>query len=106
MTVMNVFTLWQSRYGEYELVTPRADGTILNGVTRQTIIDMAEQIKEKFNVTVREGKISIHEVIEADKEGRLVEMFGASTHCPLMPIKRVCYKDTTMILGQHEIKKD
>lgn len=45
-------------------------------------------------------------MIEADKEGRLVEMFGASTHCPLMPIKRVCYRDTTMTLGQHEIKKD
>lgn len=56
-------------------------------------------------MTVREGKISIHEVIEADKEGRLVEMFGASTHCPLMPIKRVCYRDTTMTLGQHS-KKD
>lgn len=56
-------------------------------------------------MTVKEGKISIHEVIEADKEGRLVEMFGASTHCPLMPIKRVCYRDTTMNLGQHA-KKD
>lgn len=57
-------------------------------------------------MTVREGKISIHEVIQADKEGRLVEMFGASTHCPLMPIKRVCYKDTTMTLGHHDVKKD
>jgi len=42
MTVMNVFTLWQSRYGDYELVTPPNDGTILNGITRQTILDVAD----------------------------------------------------------------
>ena len=33
-------------------------------------------------------------------------MFGASTHCPLMPIKRVCFRDTTMELGHHDLKKD
>ena len=25
-------------------------------------------------------------------------MFGASTHCPLLPVNRVCYRDTTMML--------
>lgn len=27
-------------------------------------------------------------------------MFGAATHCPLQPISRVVYKDTTMTLNQ------
>lgn len=27
-------------------------------------------------------------------------MFGASTHCPLIPINRVVYRDTTIILNQ------
>ena len=26
-------------------------------------------------------------------------MFGASTHCPLQPVNRVCYRDTTMLLN-------
>jgi branched-chain amino acid aminotransferase len=42
MTVMNVFVLTQSRYGHYELITPPDDGTILNGITRQTIVDLSE----------------------------------------------------------------
>ena len=42
MTIMNVFVLMQSRYGHYELVTSPDDGTILNGVTRQTIIDLKD----------------------------------------------------------------
>ena len=31
-------------------------------------------------------------------------MFGVSTHCPLLPISRVCYRDTTMILDQQKGK--
>lgn len=67
-------------------------------MTRQTILDLASTIKEEFNVNVVERKVSIHEVIQADKEDRLVEMFGASTHCPLLNIDRVVYRDTTMKL--------
>lgn len=25
-------------------------------------------------------------------------MFGVSTHCPLLPVNRVCYRDTTLLL--------
>lgn len=44
MTVLNVFTLWKSRFGVIELVTPPNDGCIYNGTLRQSIIDMAEEI--------------------------------------------------------------
>ena len=54
-----------------------------------------------FNIQVTERQVSIHELINSDKEDRLLEMFGASTHCPLLPISRVCYKDTTMLLNTH-----
>ena len=47
---------------------------------------------------VVERQVSIHELINSDKEDRLYSMFGASTHCPLLPINRVCYRDTTMML--------
>ena len=44
MTILNVFMLQQSRYGHLELLTPPDDGCILNGVTRYTILDMADKI--------------------------------------------------------------
>ena len=34
MTILNVFMLQRSRYGNLELITPPDDGCILNGVTR------------------------------------------------------------------------
>ena len=99
MTILNVFMLQQSRYGYYELITPPDDGCILNGVTRQTIIDMADEIEAKLGCRVVERQVSIHELINSDKEDRLISMFGVSTHCPLMPLERVCYRDTTMRLN-------
>ena len=98
MTILNVFVLQTSRYGHLELLTPPDDGCILNGVTRQTILDMKDDIKEKLNVNVEERQISIHELINSDKEGRLMSVFGASTHCPILNVSRICYRDTTMNL--------
>ena len=40
-------------------------------------------------------------MINSDKEGRLKAIFGVSTHCPLLPISRVCYRDTTMLLDKN-----
>ena len=53
-----------------------------------------------------ERQVSIHELINSDKEGRLVSMFGVSTHCPLMPVNRVCYQDTTIVLNGTEGGQD
>ena len=99
MTILNVFMLQQSRYGHLELLTPPDDGCILNGVTRQTILDMSDEIESRLGCKVVERQVSIHELINSDKEDRLVSMFGVSTHCPLQPIERVCYRDTTMLLN-------
>ena len=98
MTILNVFMLQQSRYGNMELITPPDDGCILNGVNRQTILDMADKVEAELGCKVVERQISIHELINSDKEDRLISMFGVSTHCPLLPVNRVCYKDTTLML--------
>lgn len=109
MTILNVFVLQTSRYGYLELLTPPDDGCILNGITRQTILDMKDDIQTKLGVVVEERQISIHEVINSDKEGRLLSVFGASTHCPILPVSRICYRDTTvnldMTTGKDETDK-
>ena len=105
MTVLNVFMLQQSRFGHLELLTPPNDGCIVPGITRQTILDMGDKIKAKLGCEVKEREISIHELINSDKEDRLISMFGASTHCPLMAINRLCYRDTTINLDLAQGKK-
>ena len=59
---MNIFVYWKNENGEAELITPPLDGTILPGVTRNSIIDLAKSLGE-FKVT--EKVFKIQELIKA-----------------------------------------
>ncbi|KAG0006241.1 branched-chain-amino-acid aminotransferase [Modicella reniformis] len=73
---------------EVELVTPDLDGSILPGVTRDSILALTRQWGE-FKVSER--KIAMKDLVKADKEGRIIEMFGAGTACIVCPIKKIRY---------------
>jgi branched-chain amino acid aminotransferase len=53
---MNFFIYWRTKDGEDELVTPALDGTILPGVTRDSILTLCQQ-KRKFKVSIKNIKI-------------------------------------------------
>ena len=89
-----------------ELITPPADDCIINGITRRSIIDMKDKIEKKFNLKVLEREISIHEVINSSKEGRLFEVFTGATHCSLLPVNRIVYPDTTMEMQHGNVCKE
>jgi branched-chain amino acid aminotransferase len=59
---MNIFVYWKNEDGVVELITPPLDGTILPGVTRNSILDLAKSLGE-FKVT--EKVFKIQEVIKA-----------------------------------------
>ncbi|GBC10406.1 hypothetical protein RclHR1_09600001 [Rhizophagus clarus] len=85
---MNCFVLLKNEQNEIELVTPPLNGTILAGVTRDSILSLARSWNE-FKVSER--KITMPEVVKAQEEGRLLEMFGAGTACIVSPIKEIHY---------------
>ncbi|KAF9901572.1 branched-chain-amino-acid aminotransferase [Lobosporangium transversale] len=85
---MNCFVYWKNEQGENELVTPDLDGSILPGVTRDSILSLARQWGE-FKVSER--KFTMKDLVKADKEGRIIEMFGAGTACIVCPIKKIHY---------------
>ena len=105
-TVLNVFVLQQSRLGHMELVTPPDDSCIMNGVMRRTLLDMRAEIEQRFGLQLVERQISITEIINANKEGRLHEMFGAATHCDLMPVHRLVYRDTSLHLKPGKVCRE
>ena len=65
-----------------EIVTPELSGSILPGVTRMSVIDMLKS----WGYNVTERKISIEEVAEAARDGRLLEAFGTGTAAVISPI--------------------
>ncbi|CAE7243073.1 bcaA [Symbiodinium sp. KB8] len=87
--IMNLFILWVNEEGEKELVTAALDGTILPGVTRDSILELARSWGE-FKVTER--SVTMGEVTRAIESGRLIEAFGSGTAAVVAPIKRVHFQ--------------
>ena len=70
-----------------EVVTPALNGSILAGVTRDSVI----QLLKSWGITVTERKISIDEVVERYKNGELEEMFGTGTAAVISPVGELNY---------------
>lgn len=96
---MNLFAAFK-RGNEIELVTPPLNGMILPGVTRDSILHIAnDHISGKYpldslpsQLKVVEREIPMSEVLEAEKNGTLLEMFGAGTAAVVSPIDRIGFK--------------
>jgi len=75
---MNVFFLIND-----ELVTPELNGSILPGITRASIIQLAKS----WGMKVSERRLPIDEIFKAAEDGSLKEAFGCGTAAVIAPIK-------------------
>lgn len=74
-------------------ITPDLEaGTILEGVTR----DSAIEVLKELGYAVEERPISIDEIINAHKAGELKELFGTGTAATVSMIQELCYEDYSM----------
>jgi branched-chain amino acid aminotransferase len=71
-----------------EVITPELNGSILNGITRSSVIDLLKHL----NVPVSERKISIQEIYDAHANGTLEEAFGTGTAAVISPIGELNWK--------------
>lgn len=72
---------------EDKLITPPLGDTVLDGVTRDSII----RLSKKLNIKIEVRKISVEEIILALKNGSINEAFGAGTAATIAPIKTIGY---------------
>ncbi len=89
---MNVFFI----IGNTAITPDLSSGTILAGVTRDSVITLLKEI----GLTVEERPISIHEIMDAYKAGTLTEVFGTGTAATISFIKELKYKDFEMTFSE------
>jgi branched-chain amino acid aminotransferase len=78
-----------------EVVTSPLTGSILPGVTRDSII----QLLRAWGHKVSERMLSIDEIVAAAQGGNLQEVFGTGTAAIISPVGNFCYKDQTYKVG-------
>lgn len=79
-----------------ELVTPPLGGTILPGITRDTVLQLAAD----WGIATCERRITIDEVIAAAEDGSLTEAFGSGTAAVISPIGEFGYKENTITVNK------
>ena len=91
---MNIFFVIDN-----EIVTPELNGSILPGITRNSVLQLAEHWKEN----AVERRISIDELMEAHTSGRLQEVFGSGTAAVISPVGEIKYGDKVITIAANQV---
>ena len=70
-----------------KLITPSTRDTILDGVTRDTVLTLARE----WGMPVEERRVSVAEIIEGAKTGKLTDAFGAGTAATIANVGSISY---------------
>ncbi|KAI1343057.1 branched-chain amino acid aminotransferase [Xylariaceae sp. FL0016] len=100
---MNLFLAIKNKEtGQKELITAPLDGTILPGVTRDSVLGLAREKLAPEGWLISERKITMKELHKASLEGRLMEVFGAGTAAIVSPVRKISWKDEMVDCGLSE----
>jgi len=83
------------------LVTPGLNETLLAGITRDSIIKLAQ----KQNIPVEERKVSIEEILNGIESGEVTEAFGVGTAATVAHITAIGYEGKDYVLPPLEQRK-
>jgi branched-chain amino acid aminotransferase len=90
---MNIFFRLKSD----EVVTPPLGGTILPGVTRDSVLTICRH----WGLRATERMISIDEVIDGVASGEIVEIFGTGTAAVISPVGRLSHKGREVVVSDN-----
>jgi branched-chain amino acid aminotransferase len=92
---MNLFFV----LGNGTIVTPELTGTILEGVTRSSILELAGDLGLK----VDERRISIDEWRDGAASGEITEVFACGTAAVVTPVGRLAWQGGEVAIGDHAV---
>jgi len=87
---MNICFLYDGK-----VVTSPLRGTVLDGITRRSVLTLCRE----FGYEIEERALSVEEVFEGSRNGRLKEAFGTGTAVVISPVGQFTYKGETATLS-------
>jgi len=82
-----------------ELITPPLSGSILPGVTRNSVI----QIAKNWGIHVSERPLSMDEILAASSAGTLKEVFASGTAAIVSPVGQIYYREKLHVINEGKI---
>lgn len=94
---MNMMFVYENK----RIVTPMLNGSILQGITRDSVLRLAKYM----GFEVEEKRICIDDVMADAKSGKLTEAFGTGTAAVVSPVSKIAYKENEATIGNGYIGK-
>jgi branched-chain amino acid aminotransferase len=88
---MNVYLITT----DSELITPELSGSILEGVTRDSILELSKE----FGLTPVERRVGIPELLDGIRGGTVSELFACGTAAVITPIGELHLRDDVYTVG-------
>ena len=85
-------------YGN-RIVTPALNGSILPGITRDSILTLARQL----GYETEEARLAIADIFADIRSGKLTEAFGTGTAAVISPVGKLCMDGEELVIGGGEI---
>jgi branched-chain amino acid aminotransferase len=85
-------------YEGERIVTPALSGTILPGITRDSVLRLAPDL----GYPMVEDQIDVHEMLKDVASGRITEAFGIGTAAVIAPVGTLCYRDEMHVINENE----
>ena len=95
MGSMNMFFV----YADGHIATPELSGSILEGVTRASVLELAADLGHP----VEERRIAADEWRDGVRGGEITEVFASGTAAVITPIGRVAWPDGDLTIGDHSV---
>ncbi|SDS03007.1 branched-chain amino acid aminotransferase [Mucilaginibacter mallensis] len=83
------------------VLTPSTRDTILDGVTRDTVLALARE----WGYPVEERRVSVAEIIEGAKNGKLNDAFGAGTAATIAPVGSISFNGEEYFLSDPKTRE-
>lgn len=81
-----------------EIITAPCEGSVLPGITRDSIL----HILRDWGYKATERLLSIDEIMEAARAGKLEEVFGTGTAAVISPVGELKYKDEVAVINNFQ----
>lgn len=94
---MNMMFVYEDR----KIVTPMLNGSILPGITRDSVLKLAHQM----GYEAEEKRLAIEDIMQDARDGKVTEAFGTGTAAVVSPVNRIAYRDEEVTVGDGNIGK-
>lgn len=91
---MNICFVYEGK----RIVTPALSGSILPGITRDSILKLAPSL----GYEVSEQKLDIEEILADIDSGKITEVFGCGTAAVISPVGKLAFKDVDHVINNNE----